>query len=53
VTTNHHTHTITPSDWRKYVRAQGTETMEYIVDWIAGHPDVPEDDAESMRSTCR
>src|SRR5258708_3565927 len=39
--------TPTPSDWLKYVRAQGNSTLNYVTDWLAGCADLP-DDSDAM-----
>lgn len=43
-----HTHTPTHEDWLKFIRSQGTATLEFISDWIAGHPDIADDQADDL-----
>jgi hypothetical protein len=40
--------TPTDLDWLKYIRAQGTATLEYVVDAIAGNLDMPDDPADHL-----
>lgn len=44
------THTITAADWLAYIRRQGTHTLEFVTDWIAGNAD--ETDYQNADSLC-